>query len=201
MSLQEKILITGTGRCGTTFLMILFTFLDLDTGYNRNNYFTELDILSTSGMEKFVSCPPKYIKNPVYLSNIEDTLKYIKIKFSIIPIRDYNKSAESREKLGYGRGGLIASKNKEEQLEVFYKMISKYMYDMVKYDIPTIFLDFDRMVTSSQYLYNKLKPIMDEENIHYEMFDRVFQEVTFVQHRNKRLSDLKMNTNKIDAKK
>ena len=35
---MEKILITGTGRCGTTFLIKLFSFLDFDTGYNRDNY-------------------------------------------------------------------------------------------------------------------------------------------------------------------
>lgn len=35
---MEKILITGTGRCGTTFLIKLFTFLEFDTGYSKYNY-------------------------------------------------------------------------------------------------------------------------------------------------------------------
>jgi hypothetical protein len=35
---NEKILITGTGRCGTTFLIKLFTFLGFDTGFDKTNY-------------------------------------------------------------------------------------------------------------------------------------------------------------------
>ena len=30
--------ITGTGRCGTTFLIKLFSFLEFNTGFNRENY-------------------------------------------------------------------------------------------------------------------------------------------------------------------
>lgn len=36
--MNSKIYITGTGRCGTTFLIKLFSFLNFDTGYNKNNY-------------------------------------------------------------------------------------------------------------------------------------------------------------------
>ena len=36
--MSNKILITGTGRCGTTFLIKLFTFLGFDTGYDKSNY-------------------------------------------------------------------------------------------------------------------------------------------------------------------
>ena len=35
---MEKILITGTGRCGTTFLIKLFSFLEFDTGFTKNDY-------------------------------------------------------------------------------------------------------------------------------------------------------------------
>ena len=49
---MEKILITGTGRCGTTFLIKLFSFLDFDTGYNRNNYKLSISSNCNSGMEK-----------------------------------------------------------------------------------------------------------------------------------------------------
>lgn len=45
---------------------------------------------------------------------------------------------------------------------------------MTKYDIPTIFLDFERMINDRDYLYNKLKNIMDEENIIFEQFNEVY---------------------------
>jgi len=183
MPLEEKILITGTGRCGTSFLMMLFTLLGLDTGYTRENYHFYLD-LSGSGLESNTAVlPQKIIKNPYFLINADDVVKRVKVKHMIVPIRDYEKSAESRVRLGNERGGLWDATNKEEQIQVYYRMMSKYMYDMVKYDIPTIFLDFDRMVTSSQYLYEKLYPMLDR--IDYETFHRVYEETNEKQRRNR----------------
>ena len=182
--MQEKIIISGTGRCGTTFLMMLFTFLGLDTGYTRDNYFCYLDIESCSGMENIdIREPQKIIKNPYYFldNHIKNVMKTVKVKYMIIPIQDYEKSAESREKLGGLRGGLWEASNKEEQIKSYYKMMSEYMLNMVRYDIPTIFLDFDRMVSSSEYLYEKLKSMMEEENVEFEKFDKKFQEVNFIQ--------------------
>jgi len=49
---MEKILITGTRRCGTTFLIKLFSFLDFDTGYDRNNYKESIYYNCNSGMER-----------------------------------------------------------------------------------------------------------------------------------------------------
>jgi hypothetical protein len=39
----KKILITGTGRSGTTFLIKLFTFLEYDTGYTKDNFHNYID--------------------------------------------------------------------------------------------------------------------------------------------------------------
>ena len=118
-------------------------------------------------------------------------MKTVKVKYMIIPIQDYEKSAESREKLGGLRGGLWEASNKEEQIKSYYKMMSEYMLNMVRYDIPTIFLDFDRMVSSSEYLYENLKPMMEEENVEFEKFDKTFQEVNFIQKRNRNMSPVK----------
>jgi hypothetical protein len=172
--------------------MILFTFLGLDTGYTRNNYFTHLDIASSSGMKNIVITEPKkIIKNPHYILHVKQVVQSVKVKHMIIPIRDYEKSAESREKLGGLRGGLWNASNKEEQIQVYYKMMAEYMLNMVKYDVPTIFLDFERMVSSSKYLYESLQKMMEEEKIDYETFHRVFEEVSFIQKRNRNLSPIK----------
>lgn len=34
---------------------------------------------------------------------------------------------------------------------------------MAKYDIDTIFIDFDRMINDKPYLFNKLKSVLDEK--------------------------------------
>ena len=90
---MEKIYISGTGRCGKTFLIKIFSFLDFDTGFTRETY-EKLNIL---------------IKNPYILNNIDIILKdeNIKIKTMIIPIRKYIDAAKSRVNNGLNkRGGL-----------------------------------------------------------------------------------------------
>ena len=49
---------------------------------------------------------------------------------------------------------------------------------MTKYDINTIFIDFDKMISDKPYLFNKLKPILDEKHISYETFCNVYDEVS-----------------------
>ena len=58
-----KIYITGTGRCGTTFLIKLFTFLNFDTGFNKDNYYQYISSHCNSGMERSYDSEFKIIKN------------------------------------------------------------------------------------------------------------------------------------------
>ena len=48
----------------------------------------------------------------------------------------------------------------------------------MSYNINTIFIDFDNMVTNKQYLFDKLKIILDEKNIDYDKFVNTYDEVT-----------------------
>jgi hypothetical protein len=155
---MNKILISGTGRCGTTFLIKLFTFLDFDTGFNITNYNKYIFKNCNSGMEKSYNESNYVLKNPNFIVNIDDIImNNIKIKYMIIPIRDYIESAKSRVNNGYENGGLWNATNMDNQIEYYNKIMANYLYSMTKYEINTIFLDFNTMVTSSLYLYNKLK--------------------------------------------
>ena len=49
---------------------------------------------------------------------------------------------------------------------------------MTKYEINTLFLDFDKMVSDKIYLFEKLKPILDEKNITFETFSNEYDDVT-----------------------
>ena len=49
---------------------------------------------------------------------------------------------------------------------------------MTKYEINTIFLDFDKMVNDKSYLFNKLKFIFHEKNINFDMFSSIYDEVS-----------------------
>jgi hypothetical protein len=178
---MEKILISGTGRCGTTFLNLIFSFLQFDTGFQDypERY---IDEVCRAGLEldfknELLNKNYYIIKDPTLLGKIDEFYDYgFKIKFMIIPIRSFKESAISREKLKNKGGGLtygcITSIDQETHYE---KQISLYIQSMVKYDIPTIFIDFKKMTTSSQYLYNKIKIILDEKSVSFEDFDRAYK--------------------------
>ena len=178
---MEKILITGTGRCGTTFLIKLFSFLGFDTGFNETNYANFIFSNCNAGMEKHYAAKFHVLKNPQFLLQIKHIYtdkENIKIKKVIIPIRDYAESAQSRSNYGKSCGGLWNAKNSEEQISYYNKMMSNYIYIATKYDIHTLFLDFDRMVNDKTYLFEKLSDILLEKEITFDFFSEKYDKAS-----------------------
>lgn len=177
---MEKILITGTGRCGTTFLIKLFSFLNYDTGFNKTNYQKGIHSNCNSGMEHQITSPYYIIKSPYFLRDIANILtnKTIKIKLVIIPIRDFIQSAKSRVLHKNQFGGLWDASNLEEQIEFYERTMANYRTHMTTYNINTIFIDFDQMILDKQYLFDKLKVVLDEKQIKFPEFSSVYDEVT-----------------------
>ena len=177
---MEKVLITGTGRCGTTFLIKLFSFLGFNTGYNRDNYKPCIISNCNSGMERNYEEDYYILKNPTFMSDIEKIIqdKSITIKNVIIPIRDLNISAKSRVKHGYNAGGLWCANDELSQINFYKNILTNYIFISTKYDINTIFIDFDRMINDKTYLFYKLKIILDEKNIGLDDFSLIYDEVS-----------------------
>lgn len=179
---MEKILITGTGRCGTTFLIKLFSFLGFNTGYNINNYKSFISSNCNSGMERRYYENYYILKNPAFILNIESIIKdpSIKIKTVIIPIRELKLSALSRVKHENKNGGLWNANDEKSQIRFYQQILSNYLYIMTKYELNTIFIDFDKMINNKQYLFDKIKNILDEKNIDYETFCSVYDDVSLI---------------------
>lgn len=178
---QHNVIISGTGRCGTTFIMLIFTFLGLDTGFTENNFSNHIDYDANAGLEKDISFA-YIVKSPAYIQCIGELVLETTIDWMIIPIREYEDSALSRYKLGPGvRGGLWEANNAVEQLQHYWRIMAKYLKKMVKYQIPTIFLDFDKMIVSQKYTYNKLKPVLKE--IDFDTFKVAYTKATLHQRR------------------
>jgi hypothetical protein len=177
---MEKIYITGTGRCGTTFLIKLFTFLGFDTGFTEDNYDQYILKNCNSGMEKSHNDSSYVIKNPVFIEYIESIINdpSVRIKCIILPIRKYQESAKSRVGHGTNYGGLWNASNEDEQCQFYNKLMANYMYIMTKHDIPTIFLDFDRMIHSKEYLFEKLKGLFTEKAITFDTFSDIYEKVS-----------------------
>ena len=177
---MEKVLITGTGSCGTTFLIKLFSFLDFNTGYNRNNYKEYIFSNCNSGMERTFQANYYVLKNPTFMRDIEKIIEdtSIKIKYVIIPIRDLQMSAKSRTVHGNDKGGLWNANDELSQIEFYKNILTNYIFISTKYDINTIFIDFDKMINDKIYLFNKLKIILDEKQIDLDTFMVVYDEVS-----------------------
>lgn len=173
-----KILITGTGRCGTTFLMRLFTLLNLDTGYSSNNINNSIFSNCNSGMEKEWNAKHRIIKNPRFAVTLNVFKQNnVKIDYIIMPIRNLDDAAQSRVNHGNHAGGLIYnSRDKNEQIQCYYKMISEVICYTILNDTPLILLNFDKMTTDDSYLYDKLLPVLD--NISYEDFQNAYDKAT-----------------------
>ena len=120
------------------------------------------------------------IKNPYIINNIKNIAQdtSITIKYVIIPIRDLQMSANSRVKHGKNPGGLWCAKDKLSQIDFYKNILTNYIIISTKYDINTIFIDFDKMINDKIYLFNKLKNILDEKNIDLEIFSCVYDEVS-----------------------
>ena len=92
------------------FLIKLFSFLDFNTGYDRNNYKNSIFSNCNSGMEK-KNYKENYniIKNPYFIYDIENIAQdtSITIKYVIIPIRNLQLSAKSRLNHGKNAGGVM----------------------------------------------------------------------------------------------
>jgi hypothetical protein len=188
---MEKILVTGTGRCGTTFLIKLFSFLNYDTGFNEDNYEEYIFKNCNSGMEKGYNENYYILKNPRFIEDIENLINdnSLIIKKIIIPIRDYKLSAKSRVLNGDVNitGGLWNATNEEEQLTFYNKILANYLYIMTKYNISTIFIDFDKMINDKQYLFDKLKDILDEKNITFDFFSTVYDKTSLTSKPNNKI--------------
>lgn len=166
-----KILITGTGRCGTTFLCLIYTLLDLGTEYTRSNFSRYVDFNNVCGLETHlnnnVNIQARVVKNPEYLNQIDEIIDKLRIKidYVIIPIRNFRESAESRNKIKEGWGGLTHASNINEQMLYYDDSMSNYLMSMVKYEINTIFIDFYKMIEDPIYLYSKLQPTLGGKSV------------------------------------
>lgn len=177
-NLPKKILITGTGRCGTTFLIKLFTFLGFDTGFDKKNFSKFIFKNCNAGMEKDIKVNHHVIKSPYFIENIENIIKEYDIEQVIIPLRNYSDSAKSRVKNKKKTGGLWNANNEEEQLCFYHKIIANYVYHMTVHQIPTIFIHFERMIIDSQYLFDILQPILHHHHISFDDFLIAYQEAS-----------------------
>lgn len=190
--MTNHIMVTGTGRAGTSFLIHLLTELGYDTGYKPGEIILHPD--SRAGLEhdmRTLDPLPYIIKDPNfcdYCDNIFRSQRY-KIDRVVIPVRDLFCAAESRKKIhelnqkinpdkATHGGGLLNTKNPEHQSGALAFMLYRLVETCAKHNIPMVFIAYPRMVQDPSYLWAKVLECGFSQNFigssqFFEIFDKV----------------------------
>ncbi|BAI87859.1 TPR domain protein [Limnospira platensis NIES-39] len=175
---KHHIIISGTGRSGTTFLVQLLTDIGLDTGFQDTN--SHVFKNCNAGMEKDIRSKdaPYIIKSPWlcdYIDQILESKKYV-IDCAYIPIRDLfsasasriyvNQNSDNRHK--HPPGGLWHTHEPSMQECLLSRQLYKLIYQLVKHDINCVYLFFPRFIYDPEYLYRKLEFVL--KNVNYNDF-------------------------------
>lgn len=184
MPTRRHIVITGTGRAGTTLLVELLAHLGLETGFKINEMPRLKDQIGRAGLEHDIrqeNCP-FVVKSP-WFCDYADEIIYrsdIVIEHIFVPIRNLHAAAESRRYVtnaGSPNGGLwhTDSSNQGDQERVLLMQLYKLMLAVSDTEIPVTLLRYPRLTRDETYLFNKLQPAIP--NIELIDFQQIFASV------------------------
>jgi hypothetical protein len=180
--------ITGTGRTGTTFLVMLLTELGLDTGFKPGEFDVAYSPVGRAGLEHDVrrdDCP-YVVKSPRFCGHASAVLARddIAIDHVFIPMRDLHAAAESRRRVATVAAALAEVRGKAtapgglwrtrsaapgDQEEALLLALYDLLLALSDTGIPVTLIRYPRLVTDSAYLYEKLKPIVGD--VSYDDFE------------------------------
>ena len=160
---NPKVLITGTGRAGTTLLVQVLTDLGLDTGMAPD---APIDERAAAGLELPVDDPhgPRIVKSPSAIPHLGAMLDdgIIAIEHVIIPIRDLEVATASRVRLTrYGSnlrtwGGLTGTVRATRQREALALLEYELFRTIARHSLPHTLLDFPRFAYDWEYTFRSL---------------------------------------------
>ena len=185
---SRHLIIAGTGRAGTSFLVRYLTELGLDTTLARNGDRSDWNSEANAGLEDlpvFDKDLPYVVKSPWISECIEQivTDKQFKIDAFIVPVRDLVETATSRvvleqraihehnpwmaerldrswETYGHTPGGLIYSLNPLDQARLLAVQFHRLVLKVSEASIPLVFPVFPRIATDWEYLHECLARIL-----------------------------------------
>jgi hypothetical protein len=178
---EHKVIITGTGRAGTTFLVRLLSAMGLDTGISDRNWDRKYFEHCNAGLEHEILDPktPYIVKNPALCQSLAGALatgRFV-IDHAYIPIRELAAVAASRAAVGgaYGSrpGGLWGTSDPGMQGAVMGEHFHGLIHTLVAHEIPHTFILFPKMVTDPTYTYRKLEFLM--KGISLDVFSGAFR--------------------------
>lgn len=162
-STGPKVIITGTGRAGTTLLVQVLTDLGLDTGFAADH---RVDPTVNAGLEFRIESPnaPRIVKDPNLSRRLGDLLDRgeVEIEHVVIPVRELDVAVASRVRnTKYGSnlhtfGGLFGTARATHQREALALLFYELLFTVARYDLPHTLLLFPRFTEDWEYTYRKL---------------------------------------------
>jgi len=186
---HNHMIIAGTGRAGTSFLVRYLTELGLDTHLSRDPADVIWDENANAGLEDMpigtLSDRLPYVVKSPWIGEFIDQLlakKTLTINVAVIPVRDLLEASVSRvinemraiqqnapwmnefsstwDVWGFTAGGVVFSLNPVDQARVLATGFHRLVQRLVDADVPILFLAFPRLVTDWEYLFHKLRPYL-----------------------------------------
>jgi hypothetical protein len=182
---SRHLLIAGTGRAGTSFLVRWLAAAGLRT-HLATHETPMWDETANAGLEDMPVVAdwqdaPYVVKSPWLVEVIDDVLANpgIALDGVIIPVRDLAEAAASRvvqerqtahrrhpwmssltrgfEQWGTTPGGVVYSLDPVDQARLLAVSFHRLVQRLVKADIPIVLLDFPRLALDADYLFDKLR--------------------------------------------
>jgi hypothetical protein len=190
--MRRHLMIAGTGRSGTSFLVRYLASLGLETHLSRSeNWHEEAE----AGLEDLIlhgGDLPYVIKSPWLYQHIDLVLsrKDIKLDGVIVPTRDIVEASVSRTTIemqnthrmlpfladearmwdthAHTPGGVIFSLNPLDQARLLAMGFHKLLCSLTQAEVPVYLVAFPRMIHDCDYLIRSLRAVfpsgIDEEN-------------------------------------
>ena len=185
--MKHHLMIAGTGRAGTSFLVQYLHGCGLETHISHHPE-VQLSEHANSGLEDVPVGEgdlPYVLKTPWLFNFVDKVLNRddIVIDAVVLPMRDIVEVASSRgmlemrarygdtsipdectqwETWGATPGGVVYSLNPIDQARILALGFHQVVHAFVKRGVPIIFLDFPRLIDDEEYLYESLKPVLGD---------------------------------------
>jgi hypothetical protein len=173
-----KILITGPGRSGTTFIVQMLTRLGFDTGFRpgEESYAesiragcewtvdVDLERDSAQHIAEVMKTGPRVLKSPEWGMILKGllTLGLIEVDHVVIPIRDIDVAAKSRIDAGlhwWVDKSLSGDALIEDQASIMALALGRAIEACMLFSVPCTVMLFPHLVKNEAYCYRKLSAL------------------------------------------
>lgn len=171
---DPKIVITGTGRAGTTLLVQILDALGLDTGIDSGRLAPYMPGVR-AGLESRIDDPeaPTVVKDMTLGFRIRDVLDDLPVTIGhvIIPTRRLDIATASRVRaadygrLPFRRGALTGTMRATEQEQILAGMQDEILSALGDHDIPYTVIEFPRFATDASYAFEKLSFVAPDATV------------------------------------